>query len=153
MFVFVDLYTNLLIFRSLQALGVLGYEDHETLKGIWVVPPTQDLASWRELYGPTPSTKTAKGEATVKVLQTRIAHYLNFPASQVRDAAPMLPISELPTAELQRLYAEFGSVLQSRSKTENNKGAETENNEGAEIENNQVGSTADSGADNASPPA
>jgi hypothetical protein len=145
MFVFVDLYTNLLIFRSLQALDVLGYEDHETLKGMWVVPPTQDLASWRELYGPTPSIKTAKGEATVEVLQTRIAHYLNFPVSQVRDAAPMLPISELPTEELQRLYAEFGSVLQSRAKTENNEGAETENNE--------IGSTADSGAENASPPA
>ena len=71
---------------------------------------TQDLASWRELYGPAPCIKTAKGEATVEVLQTRIAHYLNFPAvPQVRDAAPMLPISELPTAELQRLYAEFGS--------------------------------------------
>jgi hypothetical protein len=64
----------------------------------------------------------------VEVLQTRIAHYLNFPVPQVRDAAPMLPISELPTAELQRLYAEFGSVLQSRANMENNEGAETENN-------------------------
>ena len=95
---------------------VLGYKDHETLKGMWVVPPTQDPASWRERYGPAPSIKAAKGEAIVEMLETRITHYLNFPVPPVRDAAPMLPISELPTAELQRLYAEFGSVLQSRAR-------------------------------------
>ena len=95
----VDLCTNLLIFRSLQAMDVLGLELHPTVQGMWRVPPQGvDLVTWLIDMGRNPNILTSKNSHPPVVFQTRVRRYLDYPVPVHAESVPP-PLALMPPTD------------------------------------------------------
>lgn len=121
----------------LRIMVVFGYNETQSFKSNWKIPPGVNHSFWFNIYGNTPEIKSCKGNSSQLQLSHRVAHYLGFVIPRTRVPPPttvdmlvVTPPSAVTTIEEKKAMIAFlQAQVDWEGKSEGNK-LEGNNNNG-----------------------
>jgi hypothetical protein len=72
----------------LRIMVVFGYNETQSFKLNWTIPPGVNHNLWFSIYGNTPGIQSGKGNSSQLQLAHRVAHYLGFSIPPTRVPPP-----------------------------------------------------------------